>query len=88
MAKVAVHALRDRTAEVGPFVPKIVVTIIVSGQLDLASTFEIAPLDEESKVRSFWTHPINSLIGYAILAFGIPPYLYWRRRAALEAPAL
>ncbi len=34
---------------------------------------------------SFWTHPINSLIGYGILALGVPPYLYWRRKAALEA---
>ena len=34
---------------------------------------------------SFWTHPINSLIGYGILVLGVPPYLYWRRKAALEA---
>jgi len=34
---------------------------------------------------SFWTHPINSLIGYGILVLGVPPYLYWRRKAVLEA---
>ena len=28
---------------------------------------------------SFWTHPIDSLVGYAIMALGVPPYLYWRR---------
>jgi basic amino acid/polyamine antiporter, APA family len=30
---------------------------------------------------SFWAYPVNSLIGYAIMAAGIPPYLIWRRRA-------
>jgi APA family basic amino acid/polyamine antiporter len=30
---------------------------------------------------SFWAYPVDSLIGYAILAAGVPPYLYWRRRA-------
>ncbi|HEY2177208.1 MAG TPA: amino acid permease [Caulobacteraceae bacterium] len=27
---------------------------------------------------SFWAYPVDSLIGYAILAAGVPPYLYWR----------
>jgi APA family basic amino acid/polyamine antiporter len=27
---------------------------------------------------SFWAYPVDSLIGYAIMAAGIPPYLYWR----------
>ena len=31
---------------------------------------------------SFWAYPVNSLIGYAIMAAGVPPYLFWRRRAA------
>jgi APA family basic amino acid/polyamine antiporter len=31
---------------------------------------------------SFWSFPLNSLIGYAIMAAGIPPYLYWRRQLA------
>jgi APA family basic amino acid/polyamine antiporter len=31
---------------------------------------------------SFWAYPINSLIGYALMAAGIPPYLLWRRRVA------
>jgi basic amino acid/polyamine antiporter, APA family len=31
---------------------------------------------------SFWAYPINSLIGYALMAAGVPPYLVWRRRAA------
>ena len=26
-----------------------------------------------------WNNPVNSLIGYAILAAGIPAFLYWRR---------
>jgi APA family basic amino acid/polyamine antiporter len=28
---------------------------------------------------SFWTYPVNSLIGYALMALGLPPYLFWRR---------
>jgi len=36
---------------------------------------------------SFWSYPVNSLIGYAILVLGIAPYLYFRRlRAAASAP--
>jgi APA family basic amino acid/polyamine antiporter len=31
---------------------------------------------------SFWAYPINSLIGYALLLVGVPPYLYWRRKAS------
>ena len=31
---------------------------------------------------SFWAYPVNSLIGYAILMLGVPPYLYWRRRGS------
>ncbi len=34
---------------------------------------------------SFWAYPVNSLIGYAILLLGVPPYLYWRRRGARDA---
>jgi APA family basic amino acid/polyamine antiporter len=34
---------------------------------------------------SFWAYPINSLIGYAILLLGVPPYLYWRRRGLSPA---
>jgi APA family basic amino acid/polyamine antiporter len=30
-------------------------------------------------IASFWTNPINSLVGYALMALGIGPYLYWRR---------
>jgi len=33
---------------------------------------------------SFWAYPINSLIGYAILLLGVPPYLYWRRQGLPE----
>jgi APA family basic amino acid/polyamine antiporter len=33
---------------------------------------------------SFWAYPVNSLVGYAILLLGVPPYLYWRRRGAME----
>jgi hypothetical protein len=29
---------------------------------------------------SLWAYPINSLIGYAILLLGVPPYFYWRAR--------
>ena len=34
---------------------------------------------------SFWAYPINSLIGYAILLLGVPPYLYWRRQRSPES---
>ena len=30
---------------------------------------------------SVWNYPARSLIGYAIMALGVPPYLYWRRQA-------
>jgi APA family basic amino acid/polyamine antiporter len=33
---------------------------------------------------SFWAYPVNSLIGYAILLLGVPPYLHWRRQGSLE----
>ncbi len=33
---------------------------------------------------SFWAYPVNSLIGYAILLMGVPPYLYWRRQQRRE----
>jgi len=39
---------------------------------------------------TFWTNPINSLVGYGIMVLGIPPYLYWnstRRKAMEPAPA-
>jgi APA family basic amino acid/polyamine antiporter len=29
---------------------------------------------------SFWAYPINSLIGYAIMLLGVPPYLIWKRQ--------
>jgi len=32
---------------------------------------------------SFWAYPINSLIGYAILLLGVPPYLFWRRQGSV-----
>jgi APA family basic amino acid/polyamine antiporter len=28
---------------------------------------------------TFWSYPLESLMGYGLLALGIPPYLYWRR---------
>jgi APA family basic amino acid/polyamine antiporter len=28
---------------------------------------------------TFWSYPVDSLIGYGLMALGIPPYLYWRR---------
>jgi APA family basic amino acid/polyamine antiporter len=30
---------------------------------------------------SIWNFPVDSLVGYAIMALGIPPYLYWRQQA-------
>lgn len=36
-------------------------------------------------IASFWAFPINSLIGYAIMAVGIGPYLYWSRTAKRKA---
>lgn len=32
---------------------------------------------------AFWSFPVNSLIGYVIMAAGIGPYLFWRGRAPL-----
>jgi basic amino acid/polyamine antiporter, APA family len=29
---------------------------------------------------SIWNHPVTSLVGYAIMALGIPPFLYWRKQ--------
>lgn len=29
---------------------------------------------------SFWAYPLDSLKGYGIMALGILPYLFWRRR--------
>jgi len=31
---------------------------------------------------SFWAYPVNSLVGYAIMLLGIPPFLYWQRQNA------
>lgn len=33
-------------------------------------------------VATVWNNPLNSLIGYAILAAGVPAFLYWRRANA------
>jgi APA family basic amino acid/polyamine antiporter len=33
---------------------------------------------------SFWAYPVDSLVGYGIMALGIPPYLFWSRRASKE----
>jgi APA family basic amino acid/polyamine antiporter len=35
---------------------------------------------------SIWNFPVDSLIGYAIMLLGIPPFLYWRARARSFAP--
>ena len=32
-------------------------------------------------VATVWNNPVNSLIGYAILAAGIPAFLYWKKKA-------
>lgn len=34
---------------------------------------------------TFWTAPIASLIGYGLMALGVPPYLYWQARRRLKA---
>jgi APA family basic amino acid/polyamine antiporter len=31
---------------------------------------------------SFWSYPVNCLIGYAILLMGVPPFLYWQHRGS------
>jgi APA family basic amino acid/polyamine antiporter len=36
---------------------------------------------------SFWSYPLDSLVGYAIMALGIPPYLFWRSRYRRALPA-
>jgi APA family basic amino acid/polyamine antiporter len=33
-------------------------------------------------VATVWNAPVNSLIGYAILAAGVPAFLYWRKANA------
>jgi APA family basic amino acid/polyamine antiporter len=33
---------------------------------------------------SFWAYPFDSLVGYGFMILGIPPYLFWRRRALHE----
>jgi len=35
--------------------------------------------------NAFWSFPIDSLIGYAIMIAGLPPYLYWRARSRRPA---
>jgi len=37
---------------------------------------------------SFWAYPVNSLIGYAIMALGLPPYLFWRRLSLAKTVSL
>ena len=37
---------------------------------------------------SFWAYPVNSLVGYGILALGVPPYLYWRAQSRRTAAAV
>ena len=34
---------------------------------------------------TFWSYPLDSLVGYGLLALGIPPYLYWRRADRIAA---
>lgn len=36
-------------------------------------------------VATVWNAPINALIGYAILAAGVPAFLYWQRKKARPA---
>ena len=33
-------------------------------------------------INAFWSFPVDSLIGYAIMAAGLPPYFWWRSRLA------
>jgi basic amino acid/polyamine antiporter, APA family len=37
---------------------------------------------------SFWSYPVNSLIGYGIMALGVPPFLYWQRQKSLHPAGL
>lgn len=34
---------------------------------------------------SFWAYPVDSLIGYGIMALGLPPYFYWRAKSRAAA---
>jgi APA family basic amino acid/polyamine antiporter len=36
-------------------------------------------------ISSFWAYPVDSLIGYALMAVGVGPYLYWKRTRAVPA---
>ena len=31
-------------------------------------------------IATMWNNPVNSVIGYAILAAGVPACLYWQRK--------
>ena len=33
-----------------------------------------------------WTNPVRSLLGFALLAAGVPAYLYWSRRRPEAGP--
>lgn len=34
---------------------------------------------------SFWSYPVDSLIGYGFMAAGLPAYFWWRRQAPAES---
>jgi APA family basic amino acid/polyamine antiporter len=34
---------------------------------------------------SFWAYPVDSLIGYGLMALGVPPYLLWRRQSVSKS---
>ncbi len=36
---------------------------------------------------SFWAYPVDSLIGYGIMALGLPAYFYWRAKGRASASA-
>ena len=36
-------------------------------------------------VATVWNNPVNSLIGYAILAAGVPACLYWQHKNRMAA---
>jgi APA family basic amino acid/polyamine antiporter len=38
-------------------------------------------------IATVWNNPVNSLIGYAILAAGVPACLYWQRKNRRVVPA-
>lgn len=76
LAAASLFIQRRRDARTGAAAPKFRAPghPWTTGGFVLASALVVA--------SSFWSFPINSLIGYAIMLAGVPAYLFWKRRNA------